>query len=365
MRTMGLFALAVAAPGLFAALPGDSKRGAELFSSEGCIACHAINGKGGKAAPDLGRRIGREFSPGILAGLMWNHAPRMWSSMESKGLSRPSLDEQKASDLFAYFFAAKFFERPGDAGRGRKVFVEKGCSGCHGLAGQAGSSGAPPVASWSSLTDPISLGQQMWAHAPRMLAAMQAKKMKWPSLSSQEMTDLMVYLQNLPGTKGQDTQFALTAATGGKELLETKGCVVCHTGDMALANQTGHRTLTDFAAAMWNHAPHMLQLPPPLSRQEMDAVLTYLWSVQFFDDKGNANRGRKVFAEKRCESCHTDGPGPKLGKRDAAMSNYGMIAILWKHGPTMLEEMKKKNIAWPRFRGIEMSDLVAYLNSLK
>ena len=136
---------------------------------------------------------------------------------------------------------------------------------------------------------------------------------------------------------------------------------------MSLTNQTGHRTLADFVAAMWDHAPQMLQLPPSLSRAEMDSILSYLWSIQFFDDKGkgNANRGKKVFAEKHCDSCHTNGPGPKLGKRVEPMNDYAMMAVLWKHGPAMLEEMKKMNIAWPRFRGIEMPDLVAYLNSIK
>jgi hypothetical protein len=41
-----------------------------------------------------------------------------------------------------------------------------------------------------------------------------------------------------------------------------------------------------------------------------------------------------------------------------------MVAALWKHGPRMLERIEQKNLPWPRFTSVEMSDLVAYLNSL-
>ena len=41
-----------------------------------------------------------------------------------------------------------------------------------------------------------------------------------------------------------------------------------------------------------------------------------------------------------------------------------MVSALWDHGPQMLEMMKQKNLAWPRFTAPQMSDLIAYLNSL-
>jgi hypothetical protein len=39
-----------------------------------------------------------------------------------------------------------------------------------------------------------------------------------------------------------------------------------------------------------------------------------------------------------------------------------MVSALWRHGPRMLEQMKQKGVAWPRFQTKEMSDLIAYLN---
>jgi len=42
-----------------------------------------------------------------------------------------------------------------------------------------------------------------------------------------------------------------------------------------------------------------------------------------------------------------------------------MVSALWHHGPRMLDQMKAKNISWPRFEGKQMSDLIAFLNSTK
>jgi len=41
-----------------------------------------------------------------------------------------------------------------------------------------------------------------------------------------------------------------------------------------------------------------------------------------------------------------------------------MVAALWQHGPHMLELMNQKKLTWPQFRDHQMSDLIAYLNSL-
>jgi mono/diheme cytochrome c family protein len=34
-------------------VPGDSRRGEQLFKSEQCVLCHSFKGVGGTAAPDL------------------------------------------------------------------------------------------------------------------------------------------------------------------------------------------------------------------------------------------------------------------------------------------------------------------------
>ena len=115
---MRLFLIVLASTaGIHAAtLAADSARGERLFESLSCIQCHSVNGHGGHVAADLGRRIDRNFTPGTLASTMWNHAPTMWAAMREREIRAGDLDEQAAADLFAYFYSARFFEKPGDAG---------------------------------------------------------------------------------------------------------------------------------------------------------------------------------------------------------------------------------------------------------
>src|SRR6266568_7775671 len=111
MWSVRLVAITSLAAGVAAAqsFSVDSLRGERLFHVEGCILCHSIDGVGGKIAPDLGRRIDRNFTPASLASLMWNHAPTMWGAMDRQGIQPSRLDEQAAADIFAYFYTVRFF----------------------------------------------------------------------------------------------------------------------------------------------------------------------------------------------------------------------------------------------------------------
>jgi putative heme-binding domain-containing protein len=46
-------------------LPGDAARGARVYESAGCAACHVIRGRGGPTGPDL-TDVGARSSPGFL-----------------------------------------------------------------------------------------------------------------------------------------------------------------------------------------------------------------------------------------------------------------------------------------------------------
>jgi cytochrome c2 len=342
-------------------LPGDADRGKDVFRTRNCDVCHSIDGEGGKIAPDLGQSVGRGFSPYVMAGLLWNHAPVMWAAMERKGVVRPELSEQQAADLFVYFFAARYFEQPGDSERGQEVFLVKRCVECHGI-GSALREGVQPVAAWKSLADPIALAQQMWNHSPEMIPELDRVKIPYPRFSSQEMTDLLAYLRSTqePGRAGA---FSPNSAESGAELFVLKGCAGCHRRELALEARPTRYSLTDFAAALWNHPFRALPSSAPLSYEEMRRLVGYLVSAQFFEERGNPEQGKKVFAQKHCGACHDDPSSGALGRSAMAgrITSFGMVAALWKHGPVMLSGMRLRKISWPRFSGSEMADLAAYL----
>jgi mono/diheme cytochrome c family protein len=357
-----LFALMTGAHAAIVA--ADSARGEQLFKTLACIQCHSVNGVGGHIAADLGRGIDRNFTPASLASTMWNHAPTMWASMREREIRAGDLDEQAAADLFAYFYSARFFEKPGDAGRGKRLFAERACALCHGLT-EAVRQGVRPVSQWDGLTDPIALTEAMWNHAPNMFAEFKLKRVPWPQLSGQDLSDLLVYLRNLPSTRHKPGVFETSTGVNGEAISTSKGCVACHQSGSSFAPRIKGRTLTEIAAAMWDHAPKMPTKPAHFESGEMRELLSYLWARQFFEDAGDAGRGRRVFSAKHCATCHGDSAtgAPKLTGGQRSFTGTAMVSALWHHGPRMLEQMQSKGVRWPRFDGREMSDLIAWLNS--
>jgi mono/diheme cytochrome c family protein len=364
MRFMLVLSL-VAACGLCgASMAADSARGAELFTTLSCIQCHSVNGKGGTVGPDLGSRIDRDFTPATLAATMWNHAPAMWAAMRERNIFAADLSDQGAADLFAYFYSARFFEKPGDAGRGKSLFSSNHCSECHGLT-EGKAPGAKPVSEWESLGQPMALVNAMWNHAATMRQEFAKRNLRWPDMSSQDLTDMLVYLRNLPSSPKAATRLEIASGANGQALFESKGCAACHTGKNALPPRLKGETLTDIAVAMWDHEPKMPAAPAPLGLDEMREIVSYLWAAQFFQDSGSPSAGARVFRAKHCAACHNDAAGgaPKLSGSNDSFTAATMVAALWHHGPGMLDQMKAKGIAWPRFDGSEMANLIAYLNA--
>ena len=116
-------------------LPADSVRGERLFESEHCIECHGVNGKGAR----IRARPGPPCSIAISLPPRWpapcGITPPPCGAPCGAATCKPlNVDDQAAADLFAYFYSARFFEKPGDAGRGKRLFTERKCAECHGIA---------------------------------------------------------------------------------------------------------------------------------------------------------------------------------------------------------------------------------------
>jgi len=348
-------------------IPGDSARGARIFESEQCVRCHAVNGRGGRIGLDLGRSVNRGYTPAQLASAMWNHAPVMFGAIKAAGIQTPKLSPENAADLFAFFYSARFFDKPGQAATGKTAFEERRCGVCHGIT-DSRAEGAPAVAKWESLADPVLLVQQMWNHSFHMRQAFARRKLEWQSLTSSQLDDILAYLRSLPETGHLVARFSNTSGQEGEKVFVSKGCSFCHVGPLALENRLKNMTLTDIAVDMWNHAPRMLEQPPTLTPEEMRQLLSYLWMRQFVYPGGSIAGGKKVFEDRRCAECHAGGAhgAPQLPGQAHKFSEVTIISALWRHGPQMLNRMQQAGIGWPTFGGPqEVADLIAYLNSVQ
>ena len=79
------------------------------------------------------------------------------------------------------------------------------------------------MAKWESLADPVVLAQQMWNHGPQMKAEFAKRKLARPSLTAQELTDMLVYLQNLPETRHLATNFQFPPSDSGASAVRVQG----------------------------------------------------------------------------------------------------------------------------------------------
>jgi mono/diheme cytochrome c family protein len=355
--TVFLFALSAAAFGA-----ADAARGAEVLRRENCLHCHSLRGDGGNLAPDLARRQAHSYTPAAFTSLMWNHAPTMWAEMASQNIQRPHLSEADASNLFAYLYSVRFFDRPADAGRGKQVFEERHCAECHSLREPSKGPGNP-VSTWKSLSDPILLVQEMWNHSSAMKNALQKRNALRVTLTGDDLADLTLYLQSFAPKDRAQGSLNLPDPAEGKALFDAS-CAQCHKGSLALDRRLSNMTLNDIAADMWNHVSRMITLPM-VSNEDMRKILAYVWEQQYLGTSGNTGHGRKVFVEKRCAVCHDDPSfsAAKFVRGERILNPISMIPVLMNHGPEMLQQMNQRGIAWPRLSPEDVSSLIAYLNT--
>jgi hypothetical protein len=86
----------------------------------------------------------------------------------------------------------------------------------------------------------------------------------------------------------------------------------------------------------------MKQPPPSLSQEEMRQIVGYIWARQYFRGNGNAERGHKVFAEKKLRRVpqRPVERRPQAGPGQGRVFGHHLVAALWEHGPRMLDLMK-------------------------
>ena len=360
----------------------DPLAGSRVFGAKGCVKCHSVNGVGGKVGPDLGR-IPRARSFYDLATAMWNHLPRMAERMRQLEIARPQLDAWETADLIAFLFTLDYFDPPGNAAAGRRLFTEKKCVVCHQVAGVGGVVG-PNLDFLQQFGSPILIAAEMWNHGPAMAEAMRARKIERPIFKDSELRDLIAYLKSASRTLTDEPLYVLPGnADEGRRLFSEKGCIECHSvrgqgGRVGpdLAERELHRSLTQFAAAMWNKAPKMMEAMkargisvPHLQAREMADLVAYLYSVQYFARPGDPQKGREALSGKGCLGCHSlSGQGGRtagdLARAKGLDSPTAVISALWNHSFIGEVRTERRRVSWPQFRPEEMADLVSFLEGL-
>ena len=348
-------------------LPGDIKEGWKVFNEKKCVQCHSIWGEGGKGGPDLGTLPESYVSPSKLAALMWNHGPEMWGRMAERKIPLQKIEKKEMSDLFAFLYFLRYMDEPGDLKKG-KALVDSACGKCHTKKEGTKSD----LGHWGMYANPILWAQMMWNHSPQMREEMRKKGLPVVKFTGNEMVDLMAYIRSL-STSFEKIYLSPGEPQSGEKWFTQKGCIQCHApgGQYDLSKKKEFpRTLSQLAGMMWNHSEEMRKEMeqkgitfPHLSPQEMADLVAYLFSTRYFDEPGNAERGKAVFVKKQCSLCHKKGTKEgDLSRLKGQISPIFMAQAMWNHGPKMSEKMRKARVPWQKIDGKEMVDLMEYLN---
>lgn len=359
--------------------PEDPLKGSRLFVSKGCIKCHAIWGVGDTLGPDLAQ-LSREKNLLQLAGLLWSHSPKMLEIMRERGVQRPTFTPQEMGDLMGYIYYFNYFDQPGNFAEGENQFTEKGCVHCHSV-GEQGRPNKIPLDSYGRYISPSFLVAGLWNHSAAILLEMKKIGLKQPEFKGRELNHLLAYLRGAAVNQNGEAIYAEPGRPKfGKELFVRKKCSACHSvwGEggrvsVDLGRRELRFSLTEIAGKIWSHSGAMWQemvkinIPFPLfSAKEMADIISYLYFIQFYDERGSFAKGKKLYREKECIYCHVlegegENIGPDLSEGNIIFSPIAIASAMWNHAIVMEDMLVEKKLTWPRFSGDEMRDLLSYI----
>ncbi len=361
--------------------PGDPIAGRRIFVERECVRCHSIWGNGGTLGPDFAV-VGAGRSLQQLAGLFWNHTPRMIETVRQRGFPWPTFTEEDLANFISYVYYVKLFDEPGDPELGRRWFREMRCGGCH-VVGGTGRRVGPDLDRYGQYIAPIMLAQGMWNSGPAMQRRQAAAGVPMPRFLGREIADLMAFIRQESGVRNRAVQLLEPPDPNlGRVLFRQKGCEQCHgRGGRGSANGPDLREATqrlrvsEIAGQLWNHSSRMASAMeqrgigfPRFAETEMADIIAFLYYLRYYETEGDIREGERLFVGKGCATCHPrDGGtslGPDLATSQVIRTPLGLATAMWDHAPAMYDQVQTLQTEWPRFDGDEMRDLSVYLRSL-
>ncbi len=170
-------------------------------------------------------------------------------------------------------------------------------------------------------------------------------------------------------------------ARRGAALIQDQGCTHCH----SIAGQGGNSapdlgsriarqyTPASMASVMWNHAPAMWSAMgsqgitvPQIDRAGAEDLFLYLYSVRFFEQPGEVERGKKILESRHCGDCHSlkgggGGPGKPISEWTNVTDPIALAQQMWNHSSNMKEAVKKKKYNWILLSGQDLTDIALYV----
>jgi cytochrome c2 len=291
--------------------------------------------------------------------------------MKEKDIERPVLNPKETQELMAYLYYLGFFDELGDYIKGEEIFSRKGCVQCHSLGGVNEKSG-PALDKYGRFVSPVYIATALWNHSATISEVMVEQ-----AFAPQEMSHLLAYIKgNALNEKGETIYVNPGSPNRGREVFEQKKCTECHGNkDLDLKKSSLRLSLTEIVRMMWNHSYEMWEIMeesglevPRFTNKEMADLMTYLYFIHYYGGKGDHVRGKKVFVEKGCISCHSEeAVEQKKGIDLSEVSNltvFELISAMWNHLPQMEKMVTEMSLIWPRFERAEMRDLIQYIQSL-